>query len=141
MSAVGTLEHYHERERFGITPSDIVVPVVIPTRVRRKSTEFKRAVAEKRLAFFSSIYGSNAPATWLIHGQAIDWTFDTLGALSKCVDLSKSRAVFILPTPTTYAARSASRGLAMNYDRVADDSQRFISYLSCHFEDLDVERV
>lgn len=59
-------------QKFGIGPTDLVIPVVIPTRTRNKSEEEVKEVVSRRLQALKSVYESELDAKWIIHMQAID---------------------------------------------------------------------
>src|SRR5690554_3368666 len=67
----------------GLNRYDLVLPAVIPNRIRGKQGEEYRQILERRTALLTQIFSANIDAVWLIHGQRIDIKEDIPGRISE----------------------------------------------------------
>lgn len=113
----------------GISSNDLVIPLVVPARVGKKSVKTRRRIVEGRLAILREVYGSSLTAQWLFHGQAIDIKARHLEIILSEFGAAETAVVYLRPSRETYHYRTAQRGLSFDYDEVESKMQDAVDHI------------
>ena len=131
----------HELARaLGLGSRDLVLPVVIPNRIRGKRGQEYQDLLNSRINLFEQIYRADVDAVWLIHGQGIDIAQDILGRLAESMECDLSLAVYLYLHRETYELRAAARGISSSYKRAYASADAEIKYLKSRFRKVLVWR-
>lgn len=139
LSDVQNRKHELARE-LELGPRDLVLPAVIPNRIRGKRGQEYQDILNSRISLLEQIHLAEIDAVWLIHGQGIDIVQDILGRLAESIECDLSLAVYLYLRRETYEERAASRGVSSSYKRAYASADDEIKYLKSRFRKLLVWR-
>lgn len=97
--------HSNAAQEFCISASDLVIPVVIPSRTRGKSEAERSEVVLRRLDALRNIYISELNAKWIVHMQAIDLRENIAAKIVCAFPQVKSRCFYLHIDEETYLER------------------------------------
>jgi hypothetical protein len=118
----------------GLGSQDLVLPVVIPNRIRGKRGEEYQKLLDTRIRLITQIYGAEIDAVWLIHGQGIDIAADVLGHIKQVSKCALSLAIYLHVDKQTYQSRAAARGISRSYKQAYASAEKEILYLRSRFQ-------